>query len=629
MFVLRSRLLLTLAGILGLAALLSLGVTARPRAASKRPTPAPEKRSAHSPGKPKGAPTAVAEKLVAGRAKFPIKHIVIIDKENRSFDNLFGTFPGADGATHAALADGSVVPLGHTPDHTLLDVGHAGDSAAFAEDQGRMDRFSELPGAIQEGTDVADSELHRSDIPNYWKLAQRFTLDDHFFSTINGPSFPNHLITIAATSDNIIDNPFGQTHHAWGCDGGTYSRAAAINPVTGHRYLMKPCLSLPTMADTFQRYHVSWKYYAPGQYQPGYIWDSFDAIKSVRYSTLWNTRADYPYGRFAREAREGKLPDVSWLVSNTEQSEHPPYSMCIGENWTVRMIDAIMRGKDWKSTLIVLTWDDFGGFYDHVPPPRVSYISLGPRVPTIIISPYARAHYVDHHQMDFNSILKFIEEDFHIPALNQNDRHAASLLTSLNFKQKPSAPDELTPRSCPKSDYNIRTDVSGVIVKVTSEVYGREMLVRIKGGTIVTLLVGPSTPILTAGRTAVSLSQFRPGDRVHADARPDPQKALVYGAGTMHDLDLRAFGPMRGVVADVDPDSQTLAIQVGKTTLPADVSKSTVFRFSNGKHASLTDVALGDTVDLTGIENTRLQELTTLSRVTIIHQPRARGTPVP
>jgi phospholipase C len=574
-------------------------------------------------------PTSVPVSPEAGTTRFPIKHIVIIDKENRSFDNLFGTFPGADGATKARVSSGKVVPLGHTPDHTLLDIGHAGDSAAFAENSGRMDHFDALPGALQDGRDIADTELHQSDIPNYWKYAQHFSLDDHFFSTINGPSFPNHLVTIAASSNNIVDNPYGQTRHGWGCDGGPYSRVSAINPSTGQRYLTKPCFDLPTLADTFQKYHISWKYYAPSQYQPGYIWDSFDAIKHIRNSTLWKEYADYPYQNFVHDARAGRLPEVSWLVSNTFQSEHPPYSMCVGEDWTVNQINAVMQGKDWSSTVIILTWDDFGGFYDHVPPPRFDYISLGPRVPTIIISPYARPHYIDHHPMDFNSILKFIEQDFRIPALNSHDRHAHSVYTSLDFGQKPLAPFVLKPRTCPASDLNIRTNVSGMLVKVTSHPYGKEMLLRLSGGTIATLLIGPSTPIETATGSQASLSDYRYGDQVTSAARPDPQRALVYGAGTMRDLDLRPFGPKQVLVTNVDPASNALTYQLGKTTIVVDISKQTRFEFSNHQRASLTNVAAGDTVEITGLENTRLQEIVTTSRITLVGQPRAKGKPKP
>jgi phospholipase C len=168
----------------------------------------------------------------ANPARYPIKHVVIIIKENHSFDNIFGRFPGADGATTAAIAGGQTVALNRTPDHTLLDIGHAGDSATFAIDQGRMDRFNLLPGAVQNGKDIATSEYYQSDIPAYWTYGLHFTLDDHFFSTIMGPSFPNHLALIAGTSHNTIDNPRGQTHHAWGCDGGPFSVVTSVDPNT-------------------------------------------------------------------------------------------------------------------------------------------------------------------------------------------------------------------------------------------------------------------------------------------------------------------------------------------------------------------------------------------------------------
>jgi phospholipase C len=304
----------------------------------------------------------------ADKPRYAIDHVIIIDKENHSFDNLFGRFPGADGTTTAELASGKLIHLLHAPDHTLLDIGHAGDSAAFAVDGGRMDRFAELQGAIQDGRDVADSQYDQSDIPAYWAYAEHYTLADHFFSTIMGPSFPNHLATIAAGSANTIDNPRGNTRHAWGCDSGPFAVVSAVDPHTGRPYLTKPCFDIPTMADTLQQHHVSWKYYAPQAFASGYIWSSFDAIRHIRYSNLWKTNVP-PDTSFITDVQNGKLPAVSWLVTNAEQSEHPPYSMCVGENWTVDQINAVMRSRYWPSTLIVLTWDDFGGFYDHVAPP--------------------------------------------------------------------------------------------------------------------------------------------------------------------------------------------------------------------------------------------------------------------
>lgn len=601
---------------------------------SPRSTPSKHHRATPAPRKsgkgrhPTPAKTPVPAR--AGVASFPIKHIVIIDKENRSFDNYFGLFPGADGASHARLANGKIVPLGHTPDHTLLDIGHAGDAAALAINNGQMNQFNLLPGAIQDGHDVADSQFHQSDIPDYWAYARRYALDDHFFATIAGPSFPNHLVTVAADSNNVVDNPRGQTHHAWGCDSGPYTVVNAINPQTGRAYVTRPCFNIPTLADTFQKYHVSWKYYAPAQYQSGYIWDSFDAIKPVRYSRLWKTVADYSDTKFIADARAGRLPSVSWLVTNATQSEHPPYSVCVGENWTVNQINAIMRGPEWKSTLIVLTWDDWGGFYDHVAPPRLNYISLGLRVPTILISPYSRPHFIDHNTMNFDSILKFIEQDFHLPALNGNDRQAPSLLTSLNLKQHPLGAELLKGRKCPAADYHIKSTISGTLLKISTYKFAKEMLLHLGGGNIATLIIGPSTPVQTQKHTPATLSDFRTGDSIVAEARPDAQRALTYGAGTLRDLDLTPLTNQTALITNLGQyGNNLLTVEFGSHSYVMDANRLTRVIRRDGHRGTLTDLDTGDTIRITGIENRRLQEITTTIEIREVNVPRVSGNPKP
>lgn len=563
-----------------------------------------------------------------GQPRYPITHIVIIDKENHSFDNIFGRFPSADGATTAGVSDGKVFPLNHTPDHTLLDIGHAGDSAAFAMDQGRMDRFDQLPGAIQGGHNIADSQYASQDVPNYWRYARAFALDDHFFSTISGPSFPNHLITIAASSANTVDNPRGQIHHAWGCDGGPYSIVTAVDPRTGHRAVVKPCFDLPTLADTMQRFHMSWRYYAPGAYRSGYIWSSFDAIRHIRFSRLWQSNVPSD-GQFIKDARANRLPDVSWLVTNEAQSEHPPYSMCVGENWTVDQINAVMKSRDWKTTLIVMTWDDFGGFYDHVAPPKSDYISLGPRVPAIVISPYARPHSIDHHRLEFDSILKFIEDDYSLPPLTDRDAHAASLVTSLNFDQRPLSPLILKKRSCSAGARAIHLGVSGTYLKVNTHRYGQEMLLRIKGGDIVTLLIGSSTPIEMANKMRVRLSDFRVGDHILATGRPDPQRALVYTGGTVRDADLRPFTSGKVLITNVGQFGDDVVVRSGKRHIIVDANKNTPIQLASGKQGHLADLGAGDTIQVYGIENARLGEVSTVYRIKIVSQPSVLGTPKP
>jgi hypothetical protein len=443
-----------------------------------------------------------------------------------------------------------------------------------------------------------------------------------------GRSFPNHLAMIAASSANTVDNPQGQVHHAWGCDGGALSLVAAVNPANGHRYLVKPCFDIPTLADTMQRYHVSWKYYAPGQYKSGYVWSSFDAIRHIRYSSLWKTNVPSST-QFVRDAREGKLPAVSWLVTSEENSEHPPYSMCVGENWTVDQINAVMRSKEWKSTLIVLTWDDFGGFYDHVAPPKRDFISFGPRVPTIIISPYARPHYVDHTVMDFSSILKFIEDDFHLPALNDRDRSANSLLSSLDFNHSPLPPLLLDKRVCPAGSYHIRDTLNGTYIKFTSDQTERDLLLRLGGNNVATLILGPSTGFRTGTRFPVHFSDFRIGDHIQATARPDPQRALVYAAGTLFDQDLVRFSPQMGFITQTAQTGDTISVRFGNKTVLVDIGKSTRIELSDGQPGTAADLATGVGVEVSGIENKRLEEVTTATTIRVVPVPEGNGKPQP
>ncbi|HEX8917240.1 MAG TPA: alkaline phosphatase family protein, partial [Chloroflexota bacterium] len=328
---------------------------------------------------------------------------------------------------------------------------------------------------------------------------------------------------------------------------------------------------------------------------------------------------------FVKDARAGKLPQVSWLVTDAQRSEHPPYSMCVGQNWTVNQINAIMQGKDWKSTLIVLTWDDFGGFYDHVAPPVYDYISLGPRVPALIISPYARPHFVDHHILEFDSILKFIEQDFYLPALTQRDRNAASVLSSLNFHQHPLRPLVMKPPTCPATDYQIKTNISGTFIKLVSHPYGKDMLVRLKGGNIATLLIGPSVGFRVQKIYPASLSDFRVGDHIYATARPDPQRALVYGAGTLYDLDLRRLNAKTGIISNMGGSNQTMEVQFGSTTLLVDLSKHTRVTLKNGKRGSLSDLASGETVTITGILNSRLDEITSAYSIRLTNPAPGKG----
>lgn len=381
-----------------------------------------------------------------------IQHIVFIIKENHSFDNYFGTFPGANGATTGKISTGQVLFLGHTPDQSR-DLGHTYNDAVVSIDSGKMDKFDVGVTLCNVNGDYqCMSQYQQSDLPNYWTYAQTFTLADNMFSSLEGPSFPNHLYTVAAQSGGAIGNPNdpnNQTSPIWGCDAGATSTVTVMD-TSGKKSEVFPCFDFQTLADSLQTAGVTWKYYAPSKGQSGYVWSALDAISHIRNGSLWGTNVA-PYAQFTTDALAGTLPSVSWLVPDGPDSEHPSASVCAGENWTIQQINAVMQGPDWGSTVIFLTWDDFGGFYDHVAPPAPDIYGLGPRVPLLIISPFSKPGYISHIQYEFSSVLKTIEERYGLASLSSRDASANDMLDSLNFNQTPLPPLILSTRSCPAS----------------------------------------------------------------------------------------------------------------------------------------------------------------------------------
>jgi phospholipase C len=267
-------------------------------------------------------------------------------------------------------------------------------------------------------------------------------------------TFPNRLFAIAAQNANVVDSPVparaSDNLLRWGCDAKQDVRVEHETS-TGHTWFTPPCFNFTTMVDVLDQHHVSWKYYAPSLGQPGYHWSTLDAIKHIRFGPDWKSNV-VNFSHFTTDVAANRLPSVSWLVPPVSVSDHPVGNgICVGENWTVRQINAIMQNRqEWAHTAIILTWDDFGGFYDHVVPPKGPnpLISYGFWVPAIMISPFVKAGYVDHTMFSFPSILKFVEDTFHLPALTSVDKHATSLSQAFDLSQS-RPPLVLQPRTCP------------------------------------------------------------------------------------------------------------------------------------------------------------------------------------
>lgn len=547
--------------------------------------------------------------------RYPIRHVVIIIKENRSFDNLFGQFPGAMGATTGLLSTGKRVPLGHMPDHFLFDLGHDADAARLAVDRGKMDRFDLLTGAIQGGQDLALSQYHQADIPSYWSYASRYTLADNFFSTILGPSFPNHLVTVASQSGGVINNPIDILHGAWGCDSGPQARVERVD-AKGNHHFVAPCFDFRTLADELTARGLSWAYYAPTIDQPGYNWSALDAIRHIRYSPLWHQDVR-PEETFFRDIAQGHLPAVSWLTPDGLHSEHPPYSMCLGENWTVQRLDALMHSRYWRDTAVILTWDDFGGTYDHVPPPRKNPIMFGPRVPAIIISPYARPHFIDHQTYDFNSILRFVESWLRLSPLSQYDASSTSLAGAFDFKQKPLGPLLEDTRACPAGATQLDQRFTGTIVRLHLRTTFPTVTIRFTTDEIGTMQILPSTGFRTSDGARITPRLLRPGDSVDIVARPQPERALFFTLGSLVDRELRYERAASGVVTQLDPSAHQFVLhRPGTPDLLVNFRRDTRISRS-GQPVSLVELLNGQRVTVAGVLNRRAHEIVRADRIDI------------
>ncbi len=386
--------------------------------------------------------------------RWPIKHVVFLIKENRTFDNLFGRFPGANGAT-SGLDRGERRPLTQAVDRLDEDIKHCYPCALQAWDSGKMDGFATISATADRS---AYTQYRPDDIPNLWRWAQDYVLGDAFFASAQGPSFPNHLYSIAATSGGTHDNPtldsatLLQRHRetglfkAWGCD--SIERASIrVTDSEGNEVTVPPCLDFPTEGDLLSGAGIPWAYYSATQYQNGYLWSAYDAVRHVRaHAQVWQ-RHIFPVDGLVRDVREGRLPPVTWVTPRFELSDHPEYSMCWGEDWTTRVVDAIMQSPMWADTAIFITWDDYGGFYDHVPPPQVDGFGFGFRVPLLVISPYARSGDVDHTTGEFSSVLRFIEDNWGLTQLTYRDEDALNYSEAFDFTQAPRPPDPLPPRA--------------------------------------------------------------------------------------------------------------------------------------------------------------------------------------
>jgi phospholipase C len=381
-----------------------------------------------------GLVVAPANPLVA------IKHVVVIIQENRSFDNLFNGFPGADSAQSGTMSNGQTVQLRSQNWIAPADVIH--DHETWWKQYANGNLYFDLGSPAGQAPSYPYAYTPQSETAPYWSLAQQYALADRMFQTNSGPSFPAHQFLIAGTSQFspgqwAVNNPNLPNLNVgvWGCDSPAGTTVRLLGPNGTSLPGVFPCFDYTTLADELDAKAISWRYYAPSITggDLGAVWSAFDAIKHIRYGADWSNVVS-PETQVLDDVANGQLASVTWVVPSLANSDH----CCSSQNgpaWVASVVNAVGKSPFWNSTAIFVVWDDWGGWFDHVAPPQLDSMGLGFRVPLLVISPYAKQGYVSHVQHEFGSVLRFTEEDFGLSVLAATDARADDLSDSFNFRQ--------------------------------------------------------------------------------------------------------------------------------------------------------------------------------------------------
>lgn len=367
--------------------------------------------------------------LAAVPATSPIQHVVVIMQENRTFDNLFNGFPGADTA-QSATNKGTPIRLSVVPLAESTDLPHAHWAWWRAWDHGKMDGFADsgAPDPL-----YPYSYVRRRDVAAYWRLAQEYTLSDRMFQSNTGPSFPAHQYMIAGQSGNAAEAP---TATPWGCDAPAGTTVPLAGPNGTDLPGPFPCFDYPTMGDVLDKAGISWRYYTPGEPGQRSGFTGFEAIRHVFYGQDWESKVISPQTTVLTDIAAGHLAHVTWVVPDYAHSDLPGSNSGEGPDWVASVVNAIGASKFWNSTAILITWDDWGGWYDHVAPNQLDKMGPGFRVPLIVVSPYAKRGYVSHQSAETASLLTYIEKNFKLPSLSARDAAAGDLSDCFDYRQE-------------------------------------------------------------------------------------------------------------------------------------------------------------------------------------------------
>lgn len=402
-----------------------------------------------------------------------LQHVVVIFQENRTPDNLFHDpvliARGADIASSGVNSKGQTIPLspidlgtaGSNPQD--YDLGHAHSAFVVMYDGGKMDGDDLNPVACNKNApncpppNAQFMYVSAPDVQPYFQLAEQYTFGDRMFQTNQGPSFPAHQFIISgtsaptATSDLFAAGNMNGSSIA-GCIATPGTTVELIDPSGTQSSSQYPCFEHATLSDLLDAKGLSWRYYTPSA---GSIWTGPDAIQHICQAQTQNgqlvctgsawSNVVIPQTQVLTDIANHQLAAVSWVIPDGAASDHASTSNGSGPSWVASIVNAIGNSSYWSNTAIIITWDDWGGWYDHVLPPQVlvncaqwgcGYV-YGFRVPLVVVSPYAKAAYISHTPHDFGSILKFAEEVFDLPSLGYADAYADDLSDCFNLYQTP------------------------------------------------------------------------------------------------------------------------------------------------------------------------------------------------
>jgi phospholipase C len=375
----------------------------------------------------------------------PIKHVVFIVQENRSFNNLFMDYPGATTQTYGYDTKRRKIRLHAQGLITGWDIDHYSD-AFYADCDGRgrlpgtqcrMDGWNDEHVGLGAPKDFAYAYVPRNEIDPYWKMAGQYVLADRMFASNLDGSFIAHQYLVAAYASRAVDYPLSE----WGCEGGAADTIATLLADRTDGPRIRACFDNPTIGGEADRAGVSWRFYADTLYGTGGLWSSYQANRKIFKGPDWSAKVVNPPSQFLTDVGNGQLANITWIAPTFPDSDHPGLgSTQDGPAWVTSLVDAIGTSKFWKSTAIFIMWDDWGGWFDPVKPVYEDYDGLGFRVPLLIISPYAKRGYVTHVQYETSSVPRFIEDNFGLPQLAASDARANDPATdAFDYHQSPRA----------------------------------------------------------------------------------------------------------------------------------------------------------------------------------------------